>query len=166
MCRPPTPSNFLLRDCAVKCFLEDSVLSNLSEHILCFSFWWPTAIWLFVILLLNTLTIFALSIKCLHITCTLMYKLPPPPCHPQKNKGHPHHLLNSIWLFELTKFSCQTLGWWWYMHQTTTPPPHITQTVEIFFSEFRHFIKFPATLVVLVNILNPPCNWPNSEKKF
>ena len=75
----------------------------------------------------------------------------------------PHHLtpppLNSTWHFGLRKFSCQTLGWWgdggistW--HQTTTTTTPISQTVKNFFSGFRHFIKFPATLVQ-VNILTP-----------
>ena len=42
------------------------------------------------------------------------------------------------------------------------PPPPIAQTVKIVFSGFRHFIKFPATLVQ-VNILSPH---PPSAKQW
>ena len=69
-------------------FLEDSVLSNLPVFFFFFFFCilivHCNAIWIFVILLLKTLAIFALLMKCLNITCTLMCKLPPAPCLPNK----------------------------------------------------------------------------------
>ena len=86
--------------------------------------------------ILNTLNIFALSIKCLHITfgsSMLCIYWSDTPTHPLKFSAKASGcriFFGQLWggggggYVMLIKFSCQTLGWWWWGVVQHDIPPH------------------------------------------